>query len=55
LRANHHFVDDTTPVGAGLPAKAFSLALQGLRPPSLASQLLLERVHAIILWATQNL
>jgi hypothetical protein len=31
---------NTKPVGAGLPAKASSLAMQGSRPPSLASQLL---------------
>ena len=31
---------NTEPVGAGLPAKASSWAMQGLRPPSLASQLL---------------
>src|SRR5689334_3334679 len=38
------------PVGAGLPAKVFSLALHDARPSSLASQLLHKRVLTIILW-----
>ncbi len=42
-RAHAHFVDNTKPVGTGLPAKATSLPAHVARPPSLASQLLQNR------------
>ncbi|VVQ01803.1 hypothetical protein PS914_04143 [Pseudomonas fluorescens] len=42
------------PVGAGLPAKASSWAVQGSRPPSLASQLLHDNRCTDGIWKTPN-